>query len=353
MTVEQVLVDEAARPSSPALPPASSSRRRSEIEASNRPLSIGKDGRIVTYYDQPALKASLWGWKVSTYIFLSGLAGSAQIIATAADLAGDRRDRAIVRDGRYLAFAGALFGAPLLIMDLHTPQRFYHMLRIFRPTSPMSIGTYVLVGFGGLSAILAAAQLRRDMSAKSVLGHTASRFVQLPAAVLGAAMSTYTGALLGATSTPLWAAAPRLLPALFGASAMASAAAALSLTSRGAGGAALGRIEAVASAVELCLLTALRHRLRSEGVRTSFAAAPLWLTAAVPVLHQAAAALEIPKRSSPEKDVAVIARRSAKFGTAAAVAVLAGAFLLRHAILRAGNRSSQRPRDYFRLARPR
>src|SRR6185437_6866148 len=38
---------------------------------------------ISTYYDQPALKASPWGWKVSTYIFVSGLAGSAQIIATA------------------------------------------------------------------------------------------------------------------------------------------------------------------------------------------------------------------------------------------------------------------------------
>jgi formate-dependent nitrite reductase membrane component NrfD len=312
-----------------------------------------EDRRIDTYYDQPALKASFWGWKVSTYMVIGGIAGSAQIIATAADLAGGPQHRAIVRNGRYLALAGAAIGAPLLIADLHTPQRFYNMLRIFRPTSPMSIGTYVLLGFGGLSAMLAAAQLRRDLSANYGPGHTAPRLVQLPAAALGAAMSTYTGALLAATSTPLWAAAPRLLPALFGASAMASAAAALSLTARGLGSEPLGRIEAMASAVELCLLTALRRRLRREGVRTSFAAAPLWLTAAAPVLREAAKALEAPKSPPAAMNGAVIARRSAPFGMASAVAVLAGAFLLRHAILRAGNRSARQPRDYFRLARPR
>jgi formate-dependent nitrite reductase membrane component NrfD len=37
----------------------------------------------------------------------------------------------------------------------------------------------------------------------------------------------------------------------------------------------------------------------------------------------------------------------------AAVTTLAGGFLLRHLLLRAGNRSASRPRDYFRFARPR
>ena len=59
--------------------------------------------------------------------------------------------------------AGSVVGAALLIIDLHTPTRFYNMLRIFRPTSPMSIGSYVLTSFGALSALLAAAQLRHDL----------------------------------------------------------------------------------------------------------------------------------------------------------------------------------------------
>jgi len=93
----------------------------------------------------------------------------------------------------------------------------------------------------------------------------------LPAALAGMAMSTYTGALLSATtSTPLWAAAPRRIAAAFGASAMASGAAALTIAERGREapdiGPALDRIALVASAVELFLLLSLRQRLREQGV---------------------------------------------------------------------------------------
>ena len=60
-----------------------------------------------------------------------------------------------------------MVGSALLIIDLHTPSRFYNMLRIFRPTSPMSIGSYVLTSFGALSACLAAAQLRAISAAEA------------------------------------------------------------------------------------------------------------------------------------------------------------------------------------------
>ena len=76
-----------------------------------------------------------------------------------------------------------------------------------------------LSGRGAAAGVISAASRR--------VRHAGARVAQIPAAVTGAAMSTYTGALLAATSTPLWAALPKLLPASFGASAMASAAAAL------------------------------------------------------------------------------------------------------------------------------
>jgi formate-dependent nitrite reductase membrane component NrfD len=284
---------------------------------------------------------------VSGYMFIAGLAGSAQILATAADLAGGGQYSAIVRNGRYLALAGVAIGAPLLIADLHTPQRFYNMLRIFRRTSPMSIGTYVLLGFAGCSTVLAAAQLRRDTGMGPAVLEAAARAVELPAAALGAAMSTYTGALLAATSTPLWAASPRLIPALFGSSAIASAAAALSLVSPREETAALDRIELLASVSELSLMWGLHRQLRVNGIETKPAMAPLLLTAALPGLKVAAAITG----ASPRPQAATPQAAGAR--AIAAVAVLAGAFLLRHAILRAGNRSAQRPRDYFRLARPR
>src|SRR5438477_5041066 len=227
--------------------------------------------RDVTYYNLPSVKSSLWGGLVSGYMFVAGIGGSAQIIACAADLAGDRALAPIVRHGRYIALGATLLGGPLLIIDLHTPQRWYNMLRIFRKTSPMSIGTWVLMSFGSLSAALAAAQFAVDH------GHSPTRteqrvikLLEVPAAVAGMAMSTYTGALLSATSTPLWAAAPRRIAALFGASAIASGAAALTIAEQSRSacetGRPLDRIALVAGALELFLLLSLRQRFREQGV---------------------------------------------------------------------------------------
>jgi formate-dependent nitrite reductase membrane component NrfD len=315
------------------------------------PLSVRvMDERDVTYYDLPSVKSSLWGGLVSGYMFIAGVGGSAQIIATAATLVGDRTLAPIIRNGRYIALGATVLGGPLLMIDLHTPQRWYNMLRIFRKTSPMSIGTWVLMSFGSLSAVLAAAQFASDH------GHTLSRTMQtaiklleVPAALAGMAMSTYTGALLSATSTPLWAAAPRRIAAVFGASAMASSAAALTIVgeSRSASDEAsrvLDRIALTASAVELFLLWSLRQRFREEGVdgalnETGWGLAydfgVMALGAGVPMLHHVGSVIE--PKPAPRRALMI------------SFAVLAGGFLLRHVLLRAGNTSAKRPKDYFRF----
>jgi protein NrfD len=307
------------------------------------------DERDVTYYGLPSVKPSLWGGLVSGYIFVAGVGGSVLIIASAADLIGDRALAPIVRNGRYIALGATVLGGPLLILDLHTPQRWYNMLRIFRKTSPMSIGTWVLISFGTLSAALSAAQFASDH------GHSPSRAMQtaikllgVPAALAGMAMSTYTGALLSATSTPLWAAAPRRIAALFGASAMASGAATLTIAEQGHGALdtarPLDRITLVASALELFLLLSLRQRFREQGVdgalnETGWGLAydfgAMALGAGTPMLHH------IERVVGPE--------RAPRRALTVSLAVLAGGFLLRHVLLRAGNTSATRPKDYFRL----
>ena len=307
---------------------------------------------IPTYYDLPSLKQSFYGWKVSTYILVAGVAGSSQILATVAEFTDRDAYAGLVRNGRYIAIAGSVVGSALLIIDLHTPARFYNMLRILRPTSPMSIGSYVLTSFGALSAFLAAAQLRRDLGGEPGALDRAARLAQIPAAATGAAMSTYTGALLAATSTPLWAALPKLLPAAFGVSAMASAAAALSLLAQGSERDTLDRVELVASTAELVLVALLPGKLREKGIATRIGVAPVLAAAATPLLHQIAGVVERPRVDRAE-DTAAQSRRAVRFGKASALAVLAGAFLLRHLVLRAGNQSAKRPRDHFRFSQPR
>jgi formate-dependent nitrite reductase membrane component NrfD len=320
-----------------------------------RTAPIGAVDRAVpTYYGQPAVKPSLWGWLVSSYIFIAGIGGSAQILATAADLAGDRAFAPVIRNGRYIALGAAVLGGPLLIIDLHTPQRYYNMLRIFRKTSPMSIGTYVLMSFGSLSAALAALQVASDRGYRPGRAMQAAiKLLEVPAAFAGMGMSTYTGALLSATSNPLWGAAPRHIAAAFGASAMASGTAALTIAEQcsSAPGSSteqsrdLGRIALVVSAVEFFLLLSLRRRFHEEGVDgalndsgwgLAYDLGAVALGAGLPMLSHTASVI------APE--------RAPRLKLATCLAILAGGFLLRHVLLRAGNASAERPKDYFRFA---
>jgi protein NrfD len=300
-----------------------------------------------TYYDLPAIKRTHYGWLIASYFFAGGLAGAAQILATLADLTGGGRDRAVVRAGRYLALGGALASPVFLIADLHTPQRWYNMLRIFRPTSAMSIGSWTLSVFGACSGLAALAQLLDDLTGASALARLA-RIAGLPAAAAGAVMSTYTGVLLSATSVPLWAAASRRLPALFGASAAATAVAAISLAGdvTGApesGSAQLEQLGVLTSAAELALQEALIRRLREEGVAGPLAEGRGGLARLGVMGVSAALPLAVHARS------VLTGHRSKRDRVLAALATLAGGYALRALLVFAGNQSAERPRDYFRF----
>jgi formate-dependent nitrite reductase membrane component NrfD len=318
---------------------------------------IGRPWSGETYYGLPAVKASPWDWKVSTYIFIAGMSGAAQIVATAADLAAGGRAAAIVRRGRYLALLAPVVGGPLLIADLHTPRRFYNMFRIYRGTSPMSIGTYVLSAFSAFSGLGALGQLIADRKGRGAgaPAATLARVAQVPAALAGAAMCVYPAALLAATSTPLWGRASRLLAVRFACSSLATAAAALSL--RGAPADRredasarrdLDSVALVALAGQAAAEIAARRAYRGDGV-----SAPLEKgdTAMLDKLGAAAIGVALP--------MALYAlnltrrRRSTGLSMLASLAVLGGGLAMRHAALDAGNRSATRPTDYFRVTQPR
>jgi formate-dependent nitrite reductase membrane component NrfD len=175
------------------------------------------------------------------------------------------------------------------------------------------------------------------------------KLLEVPAAFAGMAMSTYTGTLLSATSTPLWAAAPRRIAAAFGASGMASGAAALRVAGLRHGasdntGQALDLIGLAAGTLELVLLLSLRRRFREQGVDGALSETGWGLAydlgavaigAGVPMLDHVEKMIE---SKQPPRPPLVIS-----------LAVLAGGFLLRHVLLRAGSVSAKRPKDYFRF----
>jgi protein NrfD len=300
-----------------------------------------------SYHDMPPVKASHWDWTVSTYIFLAGLGGGAQALATLAHASDPARFAPARGNARLLGTLASAVGAALLIKDLKTPRRFHHMLRIFRPTSPMSFGTYILSKFGALSAFATLGELLPRARWLRPLTEAA----QAGAALTGAGAATYTASLLSATSNPHWAATPRALGVKFAASSVAIAAAALSLGEQFAGRVRTARpldaIAALATGVHLLASLAAKRGRDASGVGRAMRGsreehalelADLALAGAIPLALYA-----LDRRAGG---------RGAGLSVAASVAVLVGGFLVRHATLYAGHESARRPRAHLALARP-
>ena len=94
-----------------------------------------------SYYGRPVLKPPVWKDDIAYYFFLGGLAAGCSLLGAGADQTG----RVALRRGTRLTALGALgAGSYYLIHDLGRPERFHHMLRVAKPTSPMSMGTWAL-----------------------------------------------------------------------------------------------------------------------------------------------------------------------------------------------------------------
>src|SRR5262249_54731183 len=149
-----------------------------------------------------------WKWLIVSYMFLGGLSSGSYVVATVAELFGDRDDADTVRVGRYVA-ALALLPCPiLLILDLGRPERFFNMFRVLKLRSPMSLGTWGLTVFGGFATMSAAAHASRDGlvgGPTRPLRGAPTRLIGLAGAGPGFFVGGYTGVLLGATAVPMWA----------------------------------------------------------------------------------------------------------------------------------------------------
>jgi formate-dependent nitrite reductase membrane component NrfD len=205
-------------------------RRGSDI------TEVGQVGEPTSYYNRPMIKKPGWKWYIPFYIFIGGLGGGVALIGGLADLFGGRRHRATVRRARYIALVAALISPLMLILDLGRPTRFHHMLRVFKVSSPLSVGTWILLAFGLTSGAQAARQAAEDnfiLKRESRLGRLArllpGKPLSLAQALLGLGLGGYTGILLAATAIPLLATAGLLMGPFFLATAVASGAAALAL----------------------------------------------------------------------------------------------------------------------------
>lgn len=187
------------------------------------PAHPGQAKDSPTYYERAVLKEPVWIWSIALYFFVGGAAGAAAVLGAAAQAVGGRRLENLVKRCHWLAASGMILSAFLLILDLGRPKRFLNMLRIFRPTSPMSIGSWMLAAAGASTTAAAVLTGRRGLLRQ--LGNVAGYASSLPSAIVAG----YTAVLITNTVVPLWQAVRFSLPFLFISSGMASAGAILDL----------------------------------------------------------------------------------------------------------------------------
>jgi formate-dependent nitrite reductase membrane component NrfD len=195
---------------------------------------------------------------VPLYFWFGGMAAGSSFVAAACELAGDRRS---ARVARLAALAALAPSPPLLIADLGRPLRFFNMLRVFKPRSPMSMGSWCLSAFGGLLVgAIGADLLGRERAARALTAATAAA---------GTYLGSYTGVLLAGTAVPIWARSRAFLPPLFVCTATANGAALCRLALAATGTAperhptraALATVETAAMTAELGLSLANERRL--------------------------------------------------------------------------------------------
>jgi formate-dependent nitrite reductase membrane component NrfD len=177
-----------------------------------------QDRSSPTYYEIPMLKEPVWIWSIPTYFYVGGVAGVGATLGAAVQLVSPKDMSSLVLKSRWVATVGGAVSAALLIHDLGRPARFLNMLRVFRITSPMSMGSWILTIFstaaGGAALLPFGPKLFRPLA--DIFGVIAGLF--------GLGLSGYTGVLISQTAVPVWQQAYRTTPVLFLASGTAAAA---------------------------------------------------------------------------------------------------------------------------------
>jgi formate-dependent nitrite reductase membrane component NrfD len=283
------------------------------------------------------MKAPVWTWEVPLYFWFGGMAAGASFVALACDVAGDERS---ARLARKVALGALLPSPPLLIADLGRSARFYNMLRIFKPRSPMSMGSWCLTLFGALgTGAVGADLLQRPRTAKGLGAANA---------VVGGYLGSYTGVLLASTAVPVWARSRVALGPIFVSTATLTGAAAtrLVLTITGVPSnhpttQALVRVESGAMAAELVLSEINRRHLGRLAHALEEPPAASWYSGAKWLARGGLAARALRRWLGPATD------------HVASVAFMGAALCFRFAWVLAGRASARDDEAVARMARAR
>ncbi|HWE09160.1 MAG TPA: NrfD/PsrC family molybdoenzyme membrane anchor subunit [Solirubrobacteraceae bacterium] len=276
-----------------------------------------------SYYGNSIINPPVWEeLDIAGYLFLGGLAGASSILAAGGDLT---RRPTLARRSRLCASAAIAGSLTALIHDLGRPARFINMMRVVKPTSPMSIGTWILAAYSPLNFATSASDL-------TGIARPVGRAAGLGAAALGPAVASYTAALIANTAVPAWHGAHREMPFLFAGSAASAGAGFGLLAAPLAENAPAQRMAMAGAVAELAAEQLMERRLGmvAESMRTGTAGKRLKAAKALTALGAVGAA--------------TLGRRNRVGAALSGAALVAGSAVTRFGIFAAGMASATDPK---------
>src|SRR5277367_6920381 len=99
------------------------------------------------YANIPVTKVPGWHGIIAWDALLNGMAMGLFLAAAVCELAVPAVFTPVAKVAYPVALVLLLVDLVLLVLDLGDPLRFHHMLRVFKPSSPMSLGTWCLTIF--------------------------------------------------------------------------------------------------------------------------------------------------------------------------------------------------------------
>jgi len=287
-----------------------------------------------SYYGRPILKVARWKEPhLPAYLFFGEMSGALALVGAAAHATGRR---SLARTARLASALGTYAGGAFLAAELGRPERFLNMLRVAKPTSPMSMGSWILAGHSGLASAAAAADITGLLPGLGAMAGAGS-------ALTGPLLATYPGVLLGNTAVPAWHEAHREITLLFAGGAM---------TAAGAAGLAASAISAdradFDAAWKLAMIGAVVESAAGYGLETVPPPA-----GEVYRSGEGGRALRMARALTIGGGVAALAARRSRVAAAVSAGLLAGGgFCAKMAVLRAGKASAADPRYVVESQRP-
>jgi Ni/Fe-hydrogenase subunit HybB-like protein len=158
-------------------------------------------GTAAAYADRLVTKAPNWHGLVALDVLFNNLSTGLFLVAALGELVAPAHFEALAGVAYPIALLLLTGDLVCLVLDLGDPLRFHHMLRVWKPGSPMSVGTWCLTAYAVPLTVLAAMSL---LPGGDAVPDAIRRLTLVAGMVPAVGAAVYKGVLFSTSAQPGW-----------------------------------------------------------------------------------------------------------------------------------------------------